>query len=86
MKIKKGFIIRQLGSEHMVVAIGEASKEFSGMIRLNDTGAFLWNELVKGTTEEEIIKTMLDTYEDLDEATAKTDLADFIKTIEFAIE
>ena len=86
MKIKKGFIIRQLGSEHMVVAIGEASKEFSGMIRLNDTGAFLWNELVKGATEEEVVTAMLDTYEGLDEDTAKTDLADFNKTIEFAIE
>ncbi len=86
MKIKKGFIIRQLGSEHMVVAIGEASKEFSGMIRLNETGAFLWNELVKGATEEEIVTAMLDTYEGLDEDTAKTDLADFIKIIEFAIE
>ena len=42
LKIKKGFILRKLGTEHMAVAIGEASRNFNGMIRLNETGAFYW--------------------------------------------
>ena len=45
LKTKKGFLLRRLGDEFMVVAIGEASKSFNGMIRLNDTGAFYWKEL-----------------------------------------
>ncbi len=86
MKIKNGFIIRKLGAEYMVVAIGEASNDFSGMIKLNDTGAFLWNELTKGITEEELITSMLKEYDNLDEATAKSDLNEYLKTIAFAIE
>ena len=35
LKTKKGFILRKLASEYMVVAIGEASKNFNGMIRMS---------------------------------------------------
>ena len=35
LKTKKGFLLRHLGDEAMVVAIGEASQSFNGVIRLN---------------------------------------------------
>lgn len=41
MKIKEGFIIRQVGGENIVVPIGKMGKDFHGMIKLNDSGAFL---------------------------------------------
>ena len=47
IKAKKGFLLRRLGAEYMVVAIGEASRNFNGMIRMNETGAFYWKELEK---------------------------------------
>ena len=40
MKTKSGFMRRKLGTQEVIVAVGEASKQFSGIIRLNDTGAF----------------------------------------------
>lgn len=86
MKIKKGFIIRKLGSEHMVVAIGQASREFSGMIKLNDTGALLWNALVDGSSEDELVSLLLNTYEDITEDIANTDVAEFLEKIDFAVE
>ena len=42
MKIKKGFVLRVVGGENVVVPVGEMSKSFHGMINLNETGAFLW--------------------------------------------
>ena len=42
MKIKKGFLLRQLDGENMVVAVGEAGRSFSGVIRLNDSAAWCW--------------------------------------------
>ena len=86
MKIKKGFIIRKLGAEHMVVAIGQASKEFAGMIKLNETGASLWNALVNEATEEELVALLMGTYEDVTEDVAKADVAEFLETIAFAVE
>ena len=45
MKIKDGFIVNKVGSQHVVVPVGETSMERHCMVRLNGTGAFLWNQL-----------------------------------------
>lgn len=86
LKVKKGFILRKLGTEHMAVAIGEASKNFNGMIRLNDTGAFYWKELEKGSSKEELVKRTLEEFEGVDEDTARHDVEEFLDTISVAIE
>lgn len=85
MKIKEGFILRKLGKEYMVVAVGEASKTFNGMIRMNEAGAWLWDELKVGITREELIQKMIERYEDLDAATADADLGEFLETIKDAV-
>ena len=53
MKIKEGFIKRQVGERVVVVPIGEAAKNFHGMINLNETGGELW-DLLKENTEIEL--------------------------------
>lgn len=86
MKIKKGFILRKLGREYMVVAIGEASRNFNGMIRMNASGAWLWNQLKEGVSKESLIEKMCGYYEGLDASTAETDLNEFLATIQLAVE
>ena len=44
MKIKDGFMLRKVGGQNVVVAVGKASRDFNGIIRLNDTGRFLWEK------------------------------------------
>ena len=39
MKVKNGFILRKVGKQFVVAATGEASKNFNGMIRLNEEAA-----------------------------------------------
>ena len=48
MKIRKGFTLKKIGDEKVVLAVGTASRYLNGIIKLNDTGAFLWEELEKG--------------------------------------
>ena len=86
LRAKKGFILRRLGQEYMVVPIGEASKNLNGMIRMNETGAFFWKELENGITEEELVGKMLERFEDLDEETAHKDLREYLETMEIALE
>ena len=87
MKIKEGYIIKKLGTGYVVVTVGQASKDFNGMIRLNPAGAFLWNSIKEGKdTEEKLVKAMLERYDDLDEATAKADLGEFLDSIRIALE
>lgn len=85
LKIKKGFILRKLGTEHMAVAIGEASKNFNGMIRLNGTGALYWKELEKGTTKEQLVTKTLEEYEGVTEDMARHDVEEFLDSISVAI-
>ena len=83
MKIKDGFILREVAGSFVVVAVGEAVKEFNGIVNLNETGAFLWKMLEKGATKEQLIKALLDEY-DVDETTAEKDVAAFIEKLQEA--
>ena len=86
LKTKKGFLLRRLGKEFMVVAIGDASKDFNGMIRLNETGAFFWDELKNGIEFDALVDKMLERFNGLDRATAEADLKEFLDSIAFTIE
>ena len=87
MKIKEGYIIKKLGTGYVVVTVGQASRDFNGMIRLNPAGAFLWQCIQDGAdTKEKIVQAMLEHYDDLDEATAGADLDEFLGSIDIALE
>lgn len=86
MKIKKGFILRKVGNQFMAVAVGKAGKEFKGMIQINAAGEFLWNEMKKGISEDDLVQKMCDRYDGLDETTARADLKEFVESISVAIE
>ena len=42
MKIKEGFVLRQIGDEMVVVGEGLEQVNFNKIICLNDTAAYLW--------------------------------------------
>lgn len=80
MKIKKGFILRKVGEENIVVPIGSASKDFHGMVKLNESGAFLWEFFESEHTQEEAVCALLAEY-DVDEERAKKDVQTFVDTL-----
>lgn len=86
LKAKKGFILRKLGAEHMVVAIGEASKSFNGMIRMNETGALYWKELEKGATADQLVQMTLEQFEGADEAAVRKDVQEFLEAVSVAVQ
>lgn len=72
MKIKNGFILRQVSEAYVVVAVGEAAGDFNGMISLNESGAFLWKQLSEGCADEkELVQKLLNEYEVSEELAAK---------------
>ena len=83
MKIKDGFILREVAGSYIVVAVGSAVKTFNGVINLNQTGAFLWELLQKGAEKEDLVKALLEEYE-VDEQTASKDVDLFIERLEQA--
>ena len=81
MKIKNGFVIRQVGGEHVVVPVGERSKEFHGMINMNVTGAFLWNFFSEEHSLAEGVEALCKEYQ-VDKERAETDVQRFIDVLE----
>lgn len=81
MRIKNGFVLREVAGQVMVIATGEASKDFHGMIKLNSTGKDIWLGLQKGLSEEEIAKSLEEKYE-VDSEKAAQDTRAFIQQME----
>ena len=75
------FIKRTIGGKDVIIAVGEASKTFNGMISVNATGSFIWDCLAKEITMKELVDAMLERY-DVDAATAGQNAAEFIKTLQ----
>ncbi len=63
MKLKDGFVLRTVGGNHLVVPVGAQTVDFRCMITLNDTGAFLWQQLQQERQPEELTAALLEEYE-----------------------
>ena len=74
------FIKRKIGTQFVIVAVGAASKKFSGMISVNATGSFIWDHLEKDTTLDELVAAMTEYYE-IDAETARRDACGFVETL-----
>ncbi len=80
MKIKEGFVLREVSGNFIVVAVGEGIKTFNGMIQLNETSAFLWKMLEKGAEESQLVDAMLNEYAVTREI-AEKDVKEFIESL-----
>ena len=76
MKMKDGFLLRQVAGQTVVLPIG-GDMDLNLMITLNDTGAFLWEKLQEETDEAALVAALLAEY-DVDEATAKQAVTAFL--------
>ena len=83
MKIKEGFVIREIAGQSVVIALGVAAKSYNGMIRLNETAKVIWQCLEKGLDREAIVETILSEY-DVDRDLVEKDLDSFINTLKGA--
>jgi len=78
MKIKKGFRLRSVCGENVVVAEGIENIDFSRIISMNDSAAYLWNNVQETSFDvESLTKLLLEEYE-VDEATARHDAGQII--------
>lgn len=81
MKIREGYVLRRVMGKAMVVALGERSREFGGMIKLNDVAADLWAWLTEGADKETLVARLRKIY-NVDEETAARDVENFVVTLE----
>lgn len=80
MKIKEGLLIHKMGSQYVAAAIGQASREFHGLVRLNGSGAYLWEQLQTEQTEDALVQALLRKYE-VDDKEARKDVEVFLNSV-----
>jgi hypothetical protein len=76
MKAKDGFNLRTVCGEQIIVAEGKENIDFSNIISMNESSAYLWKNIQgKEFTVEDLAKLLTDEYDVSDEtalADAKT--------------
>lgn len=74
MKAKPGFNLREVCGENIIVAEGEENIDFSNIISMNESSAYLWRNIQgKEFTHNDLVELLLQEY-DVDEATALADV------------
>ncbi len=74
MKAKKGFRLRNVCGENILVAEGVDNIDFSRIISMNESSAYLWNKIgVKDFTEDDLVTYLTEEY-DVSKDVAKADV------------
>ncbi len=79
MKTRKGFHLRSICGEHIIVAEGIENIDFSRIISMNESSAFLWSKIEgQSFTEDDLVNYLTEEYE-VAEITARHDVQELIK-------
>jgi hypothetical protein len=73
MKTKKGFKLRTVCGENIIVAEGIENVDFSRIISMNETSAYLWKKIQGIDFDENTLAGLLLEEYEVDEATARSD-------------
>ena len=80
MKTRKGYTLRSLGKEFILVADGFEAVDFSRMISMNESAAFLWKEVEDKDFDAETLTNLLTDNYDIARETAQNDVASMLKS------
>lgn len=84
MKTKKGYTLRPLGQEYILVAEGLDVVDATRMISMNATAAFLWEEVADREFDAQTLVDLLIENWDVSPEIAEKDIAALLKSWERA--
>lgn len=69
MRRSKDYLLRTIAGETILIPTGAAARQLSGLVTLNELGAFIWQQLADDCTLDTIAARITAEY-DVDDATA----------------
>lgn len=78
MKIKEGYILKSVAGSNVIVPV--SNPHFKAIISVNDTGAFIFNQLKDEKNEKELTCAVINEYE-IDEKTAAEDVKLYVEAL-----
>lgn len=76
MKLNPNFLTHETKGEHYMISTSDT--EFKGIVKNNETAAFIIECLKKDTTESSVVDAVLSNYEGADRSTVERDVANVI--------
>ena len=78
MKIKENYVLQRIEDECIIIPVGEEADRLHGVIRLNETGAFLWDLISSGDKSIDDLESALISEYVVDKVVARKEIEDFI--------
>jgi hypothetical protein len=76
----QSIVTRKTGNEYVLVPITDNIADMNSVYTLNETGAFIWEQIDGKKNIEEIITALTEEYE-IDSENARTDVFSFIENM-----
>lgn len=80
MKLKENFVLRRVANTWVVLPLAEETINFSGMLRLNDSGAMIWKVLEQGGDKTALVETLTGEY-NVSRQQAEADVDEFLSVL-----
>ena len=64
MKLKYNFVVNEVADQFVAVAVGDDLNQFNGFVKMNDTGASIFEKLKDDISLEDLIAAMQKEYPD----------------------
>lgn len=79
MKTKKGFVLRNVCGEKIIVAEGKENIDFTKIISMNETAAYLWKNVEGKEFDSDTLMSLLINEYEVDDTTANKDAKNIAK-------
>lgn len=73
-------MLRKIADECMLIPTGMAAQNFNGMMTLNETAAFVWDNLDDAGSRERLVELVMENY-DVEQETAQKDVCGLVDTM-----
>lgn len=81
MRLKYEMAVMDMGDEIDAVPVGDNATEFRGMLKLNETSAFILEQLKEETTPEAVHAALKEKYPESTDQEIGESLADFLNRL-----
>ena len=81
MKLKYEFISNEITDKTIAFTIGEGSKNYHSLLKMNHTGASIFSKLQTDISEDELIAQMKKEYPDETDDTVREVVTDFVNKL-----
>lgn len=80
MKLKKNYVLRRVANTWVVLPLDEETVEFSGMMKLNETGALIWRTMEKNGDRYALVAALTAEYA-VSREQAEADVEEFLRKL-----